>query len=77
MGRGRAKAKQTKVARQLKYGGPTTDLERLQAELAGASPSEADLEDEELDEDPYAKYVADEDELEVDDEREDEYPHER
>ena len=35
MGRGRAKAKQTKVARQLKYGGPTTDLERLQAELAG------------------------------------------
>ena len=33
MGRGRAKAKQTKVARQLKYGGPTTDLERLQAEL--------------------------------------------
>ena len=61
MGRGRAKAKQTKVARQLKYGGPTTDLERLQAELAGASPSEADLEDEELEEDPYAKYVADED----------------
>lgn len=77
MGRGRAKAKQTKVARQLKYGGPTTDLERLQAELAGASPSEADLEDEELEEDPYAKYVADEDELEVGDEDEDDYPHER
>jgi hypothetical protein len=77
MGRGRAKAKQTKVARQLKYGGPTTDLERLQAELAGASPSEADLEDEELEEDPYAKYVADEDELEVGDEGEDDYPHER
>jgi hypothetical protein len=34
MGRGRAKAKQTKVARQLKYGGPHTDLGRLQAELA-------------------------------------------
>ena len=34
MGRGRAKAKQTKVARQLKYGGPHTDLDRLQAELA-------------------------------------------
>jgi len=31
MGRGRAKAKQTKVARALKYGGPQTDLERLQA----------------------------------------------
>jgi hypothetical protein len=77
MGRGRAKAKQTKVARQLKYGGPTTDLERLQAELAGAASSEADFEDEESDEDPYAKYVADEDELEVDAEGEDEYPHER
>ena len=34
MGRGRAKAKQTKVARQLKYGGPETDFDRLQAELA-------------------------------------------
>jgi hypothetical protein len=78
MGRGRAKAKQTKVARQLKYGGPTTDLERLQAELAGAASSEADFDDEELDEDdPYAKYVADEDELPVGDEGEDDYPHER
>jgi DUF3073 family protein len=34
MGRGRAKAKQTKVARQLKYSSGGTDLERLQAELA-------------------------------------------
>ncbi|MHB2023933.1 MAG: DUF3073 domain-containing protein [Mycobacteriales bacterium] len=34
MGRGRAKAKQTKVARQLKYGSGGTDLARLQAELA-------------------------------------------
>ncbi|TAK70218.1 MAG: DUF3073 domain-containing protein [Actinomycetota bacterium] len=34
MGRGRAKAKQTKVARDLKYGGPQTDLDRLQAELS-------------------------------------------
>ena len=42
MGRGRAKAKQTKVARQLKYGGPTTDLERLQAELAGTPLTEDD-----------------------------------
>jgi hypothetical protein len=65
MGRGRAKAKQTKVARQLKYGGPTTDLERLQAELAGSTPSEPDdgddfAEDSDYD-DPYAKYVEDED----------------
>ena len=69
MGRGRAKAKQTKVARQLKYGGPTTDLERLQAELAGSAPSETDFEsDDELDEDPYAKYVEPEDEDADDDE---------
>ncbi|MAK38968.1 MAG: hypothetical protein CMH40_03805, partial [Micrococcales bacterium] len=31
MGRGRAKAKQTKVARALKYGGPQTDLQQLEA----------------------------------------------
>ncbi|MHB8452588.1 MAG: DUF3073 domain-containing protein [Mycobacteriales bacterium] len=36
MGRGRAKAKQTKVARALKYSTTATDLERLQRELAGA-----------------------------------------
>lgn len=35
MGRGRAKAKQTKVARELKYSSPQTDFERLQKELAG------------------------------------------
>ncbi|MCG7593283.1 DUF3073 domain-containing protein [Mycolicibacterium sp. 018/SC-01/001] len=35
MGRGRAKAKQTKVARELKYSSPQTDFERLQRELAG------------------------------------------
>ena len=78
MGRGRAKAKQTKVARQLKYGGPTTDLERLQAELAGSAASEADLEEDELEDDPYAKYVEDEDELEVSDTTdEDAYQHDR
>jgi hypothetical protein len=36
MGRGRAKAKQTKVARELKYSSPQTDFERLQQELSGA-----------------------------------------
>ena len=35
MGRGRAKAKQTKVARQLKYFSPETDYEALQRELHG------------------------------------------
>lgn len=37
MGRGRAKAKQTKVARELKYRSGGTDLGALRAELAGGS----------------------------------------
>ena len=77
MGRGRAKAKQTKVARALKYGGPQTDFERLQAELATGEHHEIDGADEvEVDlpvEDPYAtdpydKYYADGDDDDADDE---------
>ncbi|MCB0931709.1 MAG: DUF3073 domain-containing protein [Mycobacterium sp.] len=37
MGRGRAKAKQTKVARELKYSSPQTDFSQLQRELAGSN----------------------------------------
>jgi len=37
MGRGRQKAKQTKVARQLKYYSPQTDLSALQRELGSSS----------------------------------------
>jgi hypothetical protein len=60
MGRGRAKAKQTKVARELKYHSPETDLEALQRELAGnGSKSSSDDND---DDDPYAAYVDDTDE---------------
>jgi hypothetical protein len=40
MGRGRAKAKQTKVARELKYFSPDTDLTALQRELHGGSYEE-------------------------------------
>ena len=40
MGRGRAKAKQTKVARELKYSSPQTDFQRLQRELSGTSAEE-------------------------------------
>jgi hypothetical protein len=64
MGRGRAKAKQTKVARELKYSGGHLDPERLKAELAAggttsyAPPAAADDEDDEF-ADPYA--VDDED----------------
>ena len=42
MGRVRAKAKQTKVARELKYSSPQTDFERLQRELSGADPADSD-----------------------------------
>ena len=41
MGRGRAKAKQTKVARELKYSSPQTDFERLRQELAGSDGTRA------------------------------------
>ncbi len=39
MGRGRAKAKQTKVARELKYYSPDTDLSALERELKEAQGS--------------------------------------
>ncbi|MFE2441032.1 DUF3073 domain-containing protein [Stenotrophomonas sp. NPDC087984] len=61
MGRGRAKAKQTKVARQLKYNSGGTDLSRLAEELGASTPSQPpngeQFEDDELDDDPYAQYA--------------------
>ena len=42
MGRGRAKAKQVKVARQLKYNSGGTDLDRLRAELGVGSDQRDD-----------------------------------
>ena len=65
MGRGRAKAKQTKVARQLKYNSPEMDIESLQRELA--AQQEGDSHDYEED-DPYAEDVDEWDE-DNDDER--------
>lgn len=58
MGRGRAKAKQTKVARELKYSSPQTDFQRLQAELSGSESSGSaplDSEDEYDDEDDWRR----------------------
>ncbi|CAM5403944.1 MULTISPECIES: DUF3073 domain-containing protein [Streptomyces] len=59
MGRGRAKAKQTKVARQLKYNSGGTDLSRLASELGASTssqpPNGEPFEDDE--EDPYAQYA--------------------
>jgi DNA-binding MarR family transcriptional regulator len=73
MGRGRAKAKQTKVARQLKYNSGGTDLSRLAEELgastSNASPNGDRFEDDEHDDDLYARYAdlyADDDEDEQD-----------
>jgi hypothetical protein len=60
MGRGRQKAKQTKVARRLKYFSPETDYDALQRELANgntlageayAGDGTDDDEDEEADDD--------------------------
>jgi len=62
MGRGRAKAKQVKVARQLKYNSGGTDLDRLRAELGvGTDQRHGDHDD------PYAAYD-DEDAADEDDE---------
>ncbi|WP_055712953.1 DUF3073 domain-containing protein [Streptomyces torulosus] len=61
MGRGRAKAKQTKVARQLKYNSGGTDLSRLASELGASTssqpPNGEPFEDDEDDDDPYARYA--------------------
>jgi Protein of unknown function (DUF3073) len=58
MGRGRAKAKQTKVARELKYRSFDTDFSSLERELRGGSeghevpPAYADLAEEYEEDDP-------------------------
>jgi hypothetical protein len=51
MGRGRSKAKQTKVARDLKYSNQDMDLENLAKELHGEAKKEKSFEDE----DSYSK----------------------
>jgi hypothetical protein len=58
MGRGRAKAKQVKVARQLKYNSGGTDLDRLRDELGVGDSNDHDddgLSDELADR--YADYA--------------------
>lgn len=73
MGRGRAKAKQTKVARDLKYRPVNTDLSSLERELRGGDTgfgagfgSSRDSVDHEDEIDPYeelaGKYAVDDDE---------------
>jgi hypothetical protein len=69
MGRGRAKAKQVKVARQLKYNSGGTDLDRLRTELGvgrddegGGGDAYADL---------NGRYSDDADDADADDEDDD------
>jgi hypothetical protein len=59
MGRGRQKAKHTKVARDLKYFSPETNYTALQQELGGNPRLEEDLE-------KWADYIVDD--VETDDE---------
>ena len=71
MGRGRAKAKQVKVARQLKYNSGGTDLDRLRTELGvGRDGGETDG-------DPYVagRYAddADDDDADDDEDEDDDY----
>jgi len=62
MGRGRAKAKQTKVARDLKYRSYSTDFVSLERELRGGDPYE-----------PVSAESADEVEADDTDETDDQY----
>lgn len=64
MGRGRQKAKHTKVARELKYFSPDTDLTALERELGHADDANGEVELV----DKWADLYGDEDE---DDESED------
>lgn len=60
MGRGRAKAIQKKIARDLKYSSGGTDLERLRAELTGGAEHTSSTEPDE-DDDEYDPLADDED----------------
>ena len=64
MGRGRQKAKQTKVARELKYYSPNTDYTALQRELGHGETRHEPLPVEDSDagpdeEDEYADWASD------------------
>ena len=73
MGRGRAKAKQVKVARQLKYNSGGTDLDRLRTELGVGEDSGRDSNDHASSElaDRYSDFDDDYDGEEEDDDEAD------
>ena len=69
MGRGRAKAKQTKVARELKYSSGSLDPEALKRELASQGPGglSTRASDDDLEDDDYTDPYADDDEDDLED----------
>jgi hypothetical protein len=62
MGRGRQKAKQQKVARQLKYFSPDTDYSALQRELTGSTGSNGNAVDDTLEHDDEGESSDEDDE---------------
>jgi hypothetical protein len=62
MGRGRQKAKQTKVARELKYSSYEPNYRALEQELTSGSRHHDVATEDEPAEDPYAAWADDEDE---------------
>ncbi len=70
MGRGRAKAKQVKVARQLKYSGGGMDLDQLRAEF-GVGTEQPDADDHAAYADFANRYSVDDDDEDDEDEDED------
>jgi len=57
MGRGRQKAKDAKIARQLKYTNHSSDLRDLERELIGGNASASEPEDDDL----YDRWADDDD----------------
>lgn len=64
MGRGRQKAKHTKVARELKYFSPETNYSQLERELTGGEAGDPILEDNLA---KWAEYADESDANDVDD----------
>lgn len=70
MGRGRQKAKQTKVARRLKYYSPETDYKALEQELSGQGHDSDTVTDDSWEEgENYSSYLEDDKYEEWKDER--------
>lgn len=71
MGRGRQRAKQRKVARDLKYFSPDTDYAALERELTGhGSKSNSDYDNHQYDDDDYDAYAEYAAKYDIDDEEE-------